>query len=104
LILAASSGAYAYLTGPLLQVVLTGGEQGVGYLLLPGLEPGWVTTISGALLLVAVLLVALGLRTGFLVATLIPMAMLMTFIFMSVNPFQIREYFPQRCFKLKVTR
>ena len=34
-------------------------------------------------IVLVVMLVALGLRTGFLIATLIPMAMLMTFIFMS---------------------
>ena len=42
-------------------------------------------------IVLVVMLVALGLRTGFLVATLIPMTMLMTFIFMSVLGIRLHQ-------------
>lgn len=63
LLLAATSAAYAYLTGPLLQVLLTGGRQGGGYLPLPR---SWLGPIDGSAVLLgmAVALCGLALLKG----------------------------------------
>jgi ATP-binding cassette, subfamily B, bacterial MsbA len=66
LLLAATGAAYAYVTGPVLRVVLSGGEQGASYLV--GLLPlpaaqAWAQQ-ADALILVAVVLVALALLKG----------------------------------------
>lgn len=65
-VVALSGGIYAYLTGPTLQVVLTGGERGGGYLtaLIPWASCSDVPTGISALILTAALLVGVALVKG----------------------------------------
>lgn len=65
-VLAAANGLYAYLTGPMMQLVLTGGREGGHYLLvlMPWLDPADLTQARVALPWIASLLVALAAVKG----------------------------------------
>ncbi len=66
LLLAASTGLYAYITGPLLQLIVTGGTKGAAYFLpfIPSPNPFRQSSSSMSLTLVALLLVGVALVKG----------------------------------------